>query len=79
MRYTPILFLLGLLHAHTTATHTTTPNLKTINEIKTLAGVKKTGMTLTIAIIMFIELFICFGICVWFNKEVHIIKKKKQD
>ena len=39
----------------------------------------KTGMTLTIAIILFLQLFCCFGICCWTKNSLSIIAKKKDD
>ena len=40
---------------------------------------KKTGMTLTIAIILFLQLFCCFGICCWTKSSLNTIAKRKDD
>ena len=62
----------------TVATTNTTATVHTTPE-NNVAQSTKTGMTLTIAVLLFIELFICFGICYCTNQELYQISQKKED
>ena len=70
---------IALLSAVSAVTTVKDSKTKDAAPTKNVAQTTKTGMTLTIAILLFLELFICFGICYCTNQELYKISQKKED
>ena len=69
--------LMGLTAAHTAAS-SADANAAVAGISKKLNKLEdpKTGITILIACFLFLELFICFGICCWTKYSVNQIAKK---